>query len=63
MKSTLEWGSKIQSIERKIPGNRYELEVALEDNMYPEMYYKDQLRNVVVDETLANIKVKGLSQP
>jgi hypothetical protein len=28
----------VQSIEKKIVGNRYELEVALEDKMHPKMY-------------------------
>jgi hypothetical protein len=32
-------GSKVQSIEKKIPSNRYEPEVALEDKVHPEMYY------------------------
>ncbi len=34
--SFLEHGSEVQSIEKKILGNRYELEVALEDKVYPE---------------------------
>jgi len=41
----------MQSIEKKIHGNKYELEVALEDKVYPETYYRHQLGNVVVDET------------
>jgi len=32
----------------------------MEDKVYPEMYYKYQLGNVVVDETLAKIKAQGL---
>ncbi len=46
----------IQRTKKKIPGNRYELEVALEDKVYPKTYYKHQAWNVVVDETLAKIK-------
>jgi hypothetical protein len=54
--SILEHGSEVQSIEKKILGNRYEPEVALEDKVYAKTYYKHQLRNVVVDETPTNIK-------
>ncbi len=46
-------GSKVQSTEKKIPSNRYELKVALEDKVYLEMYYRHQQGSVVVDETLA----------
>jgi hypothetical protein len=58
--SFLEHGSEVQSIEKKILGNRYELEVALEDKVYPETYYRHQPRNVVVDETPTKIKAQGL---
>jgi len=40
--------------------NRYELEVALDDKMYPKTYYKHYLGSVAVDETLAKIKTKEL---
>ncbi len=49
-------GSKVQNIEKKIPGNRCELKVALEDKVYLEMYYNHQLGNVIVDETPTKIK-------
>jgi hypothetical protein len=32
----------------------------LEFKVYPETYYKHQLRSVIVDETLTNIKAHGL---
>ncbi len=51
-----EQGFKVQSIEKKIPNNRYEPKVAMEDKVYLAMYYKHQLGNDVVDETLVNIK-------
>ncbi len=35
--SILEQGFGIQSIKKKIPGNRYELEVIMEDKVYMEM--------------------------
>jgi hypothetical protein len=31
--------SKVQIIEQKTPSNRYELEVATEDKVYPKKYY------------------------
>jgi hypothetical protein len=40
--------------------NRYELEVTLDDKMYPKTYYKHYLRSVAVDETLTKIKTKEL---
>jgi hypothetical protein len=47
---------EVQSIEKNIVSNRYELEVALEDKVYSKMYYSHQPRSVVVDETPAKIK-------
>jgi thiamine biosynthesis lipoprotein ApbE len=41
-------------------GNKYEPKVALEDKVYPNMYYNHQPRNVAVDETLAKIKAQEL---
>jgi hypothetical protein len=32
-------GFEVQSIEKKIPSNRYEPEIALEDKVFPELYY------------------------
>jgi hypothetical protein len=29
----------VQNIEKKTIGNKYELEVVLEEKMYPKMYY------------------------
>jgi len=45
---------------KKIHENRYELEVVLEDKVYPKTYYEHKPRSFVVDETLANIKAQGL---
>ncbi len=56
----LEKEFEVQSTKKKIVGNIYEPKVALEDKMYPEMYYKHQPRNVVVDETLTKIKAREL---
>jgi len=58
--SISEQGYEVQSIEKKIPSNRYEPEVALKDKVYPKMYHKHQPRSVVMDETLAKIKEQGL---
>jgi hypothetical protein len=58
--SFLKHGSKVYNIEKKIPGNRHELEVTLEDKVYLEMYYRHQPWSVVVDEILAKIKAHGL---
>jgi hypothetical protein len=52
----LEQGSRVHSIEKKILGNKYELEVALEDKLYLETYYNHQPKNVAVNETPAKIK-------
>jgi len=32
----------------------------MEDKVYPETYYRHQLRSVVMHETIANIKAQGL---
>ncbi len=53
-------GFKVKNIEKKIPHNKYEPKVIMEDKMYPVMYYKHQPGSVVVDETLTNIKTQGL---
>ncbi len=58
--SILEWGSEVQNIENKILGNKYEPKVIMEDKVYLETYYRHQPGNVIVDETLANIKARGL---
>jgi hypothetical protein len=49
-------GYEVQGIEKKILGNKYELKVVLEDKVYLETYYRHQPRNVIMDETLVNIK-------
>jgi hypothetical protein len=49
-------GSKVQNIDKKILGNKYEPKIALEDKVYPKTYYIHQPRSVIVDETLAKIK-------
>jgi hypothetical protein len=33
-------GSEVHSTKKKIPSNRFEPEVALEDKVYPKMYYR-----------------------
>ncbi len=53
-------GFKVQSIKKKIPSNKYEPKIAMEDKVYMAMYYRHQLGSVVVDETPANIKAHGL---
>ncbi len=58
--SNLKLKSRVQVIEQKTINNRYELEVALEDKVYPETYYNHQPNNVVVDETPAKIKAQEL---
>ncbi len=40
--SILEHGSKVHNTKKKIPINKYELEVALEDKVYSEAYYIHQ---------------------
>jgi hypothetical protein len=37
--SISEHGFKVQSIEKKIPGNKYELDIALKDKVFLETYY------------------------
>ncbi len=54
--SISEQGYEVQKIEKKIHGNKYELEVALEDKVYPETYYKHQPWTFIMDETLIKIK-------
>jgi hypothetical protein len=49
-------GSKVPNIEKKILGNRYELDVARKDKVYLETYYNLQPRSVIVDETPTKIK-------
>jgi hypothetical protein len=53
-------GYKVQSIKKKILGNSFEPKVAFEDKVYLERYYKHQPWNVIMDETLANMKAQGL---
>jgi hypothetical protein len=45
---------EVQSTKKKIADNRYELEVALKDKLYPEMYYIHQPGNVVHETTTKN---------
>jgi hypothetical protein len=49
--NTLELNFGVHNIEKKTTRNRYELEVALDDKVYLEMYYNHQLGNVAMDET------------
>jgi hypothetical protein len=49
-------GSKVQNIEKKIPSNKYQPKIVLEDKVYPDTYYRHKPGNVIMDETLANIK-------
>ncbi len=58
--SIYEQGFEVQSTKKKIPGNRYELKVTLEDKVYLETYYRHQPGSVVVDETLINNKAQGM---
>jgi len=58
--SILKHGSKVQNTKKKKPNNKYELEVALKDKVYPETHYKHQPWSVIVDETLTKIKTQGL---
>ncbi len=53
-------GYEIQSIKKRIPSNKYESKVALEDKVYQEMYYIHQPRSVIVDKTPAKIKTQEL---
>ncbi len=47
----LEQEFEVHSTNKKIIGNKYEPEVAMEDKVYLETYYIHQLRSVVMDET------------
>ncbi len=58
--SISEQSYEVQITEKKILGNGYEPKVALENKVYPQMYYKHQLRSVIMDETPAKIKAQGL---
>ncbi len=58
--SNLKQKSGVQIVEQKTINNIYELEVALEDKVYPETYYNHQPNNVVVYETPAKIKAQEL---
>ncbi len=55
-------GYGVHNIENKIVGNKYELEleVALEDKVYPKMYYNCQPGTVVMDDTTTKIKAQEL---
>jgi len=48
----------VHNIEKKIVGNIYELEMALEDKVYLKTYCNHKPRSVIVDETLAKIKTQ-----
>ncbi len=56
-------GFGVQNIEKKIPSNKYEPQVALEDKVYRETYYRHQPRSVTMDETLVKIKAQDLQIP
>jgi hypothetical protein len=49
-------GSGVQSTKKKVPNIKYELEVVLENKVYPKTYYEHQLGSVAEDETLTKIK-------
>ncbi len=49
--SILKQGFEINSSKKKIPGNKYESEIVLEDKVYPKTYYRHQPGNVILDET------------
>jgi hypothetical protein len=49
--------SEVYNTKKKIPCNRYELEVALEDKVYPKTYYGHQPRNVIMDETCHHLRI------
>ncbi len=48
--------SRVEITKLKTTNNKYELEVALEDKVYPETYYNHQLRSVAMDEIPTKIK-------
>jgi hypothetical protein len=58
--SILEQGFGIHSTKNKIHGNKYELEVVLEDKVYLEMYNSHQLKSVEMDEIPTKIKSREL---
>jgi hypothetical protein len=51
---------EVQNIKKKIPNNGYELEVTLEDKVYPKTYYRYQPWSIVMNETIAKIKENEL---
>jgi hypothetical protein len=51
---------EVHSTKTKIIGNRYELEIAMENKIYLEMNYNHQLGNVEMDQTLAKNKAQKL---
>jgi hypothetical protein len=51
---------KYKTQKKKIINTIYELEITLEDKVYPKTYYRHQPRSVIVDETPTNIKAQGL---
>jgi hypothetical protein len=46
----------VHSTKKKIVGNKYELEVVLEDKVYLKMYHRHQPGSVAMDETPTKIK-------
>ncbi len=52
--------SREHNIEKKITSNKYESKVALNDKVYPKMYYNHQPRNVVGEENVTKIKAQKL---
>jgi hypothetical protein len=58
--SILELNYGVHNIKKKITRYRYELEVALDDKVYLEMYYNHQPWSVAVDETPSKIKTHEL---
>ncbi len=53
-------GFEVQNTKKKIPNTIYELEITLENKVYPKTYYRHQPGSVIVDETPTNIKAQGL---
>ncbi len=58
--SISEQGSEVQTTETKIVGNKYELEIALENKMYPKTYYSHQSGSVTLDEIPTKFKALEL---
>jgi hypothetical protein len=52
----LEQEVEVQSSEKKIAMNRYELEIAMKEKVYLETYYNHQPRSVAMDESPTKIK-------